>query len=93
VKKVKNYNVAAMQPDELNEIKKLAGEFITRMNNIENEIEMLNDDKRELVEEFEDKLDIKTLKLAMRVAKIQKSVAHKDTYDMFVQALEKLENE
>ena len=37
-KYAKNYNLAEMMPSELNELKTLVTEFITRLQNIENEI-------------------------------------------------------
>ena len=84
---VKNYNVAEMQPDELNELKKLTKEFIDRLSTVENEIETLKGDRKALIEEFKDKLDVKTLSAAMRVVKIQSQVAHRDTFDCFVEVL------
>ena len=38
-------------------------------------------------EEYTSKLDMKTLQAALKVIKIQQSVAHKDTYDLFIEAL------
>lgn len=75
------------QPDEINELKKLVKEFIERATNIDNEIDLLKEDRKALVEEYAEKLDMKTLKAALQVIKIQKGVAHKDTYDLFVEAL------
>lgn len=86
-KNVKNYNVDLMMPDELNELKKLVREFLNRYENIENEIEGLKQSKKDLMEEYANKLDMKTLSAALRVLKIKSSVAHKDTFDMFVEVL------
>jgi len=82
-----NYNVDLMQPDELNQLKALVKEFMTRAQNIESEIQLLNDDKKELIEEFSTKLDMKTLNAALRVLKIKAGVEHKDTFDLFVETL------
>jgi uncharacterized protein (UPF0335 family) len=76
------------QPDETNDLKALAKEFIDRMTVIDNEIQTLKDDKKELIEEYKDKLDIKTLNAALKVIKIQNSVEHKDTFDTFVEVLQ-----
>lgn len=87
--KPKNYNVADMQPDEINALKAVVDEFIRRMSELDNEIELLSQDKKDLVEEFSDRLDMKTLKAALAVMKIQKSVEHQDTFDLFMEALNK----
>lgn len=85
----KNYNVAEMQPDEINALKAVVDEFIRRMSELDNEIELLSQDKKDLVEEFSDRLDMKTLKAALAIVKIQKSVQHQDTFDLFMEALNK----
>lgn len=84
----KNYNVDLMQPDEIGELKKLVKEFITRVENVDNELELLKQDRKDLIEEYSTKLDLKVLQAAMRVVKIQKSVAHKDTFDLFMEVLD-----
>lgn len=83
---------AENQPDEIGELTKLVTEFIERFKSIEQEIELLKDDQKELLEEFADKLDIKTLQAAMRTVKIKKKVGYKDTFDTFVEILERKEN-
>jgi len=83
---------AERQPDELNELKTLVGEFLDRFKNLENEIELLKQDQKELVEEYKDRLDIKTLQAAMRTVKIKKKITYKDTFDAFVEILEEKEN-
>jgi uncharacterized protein (UPF0335 family) len=83
----KNYNIAIMQPDEVGALRNLVKEFITKIEAIDNEIELLKGDRKEVIEEYTDKLDMKTLQAALRVLKIQQGVAHKDTYDLFIEAL------
>lgn len=85
-------DAAENQPDEIGELTKLVTEFIERFKTIESEIELLKDDQKELIEEFSDKLDIKTLQAAMRTVKIKKKVGYKDTFDTFVEILERKEN-
>jgi hypothetical protein len=85
-------DAAERQPDEIGELTKLVDEFISRFKNIENEIELLKEDQKALIEEFSDRLDIKTLQAAMRTVKIKKKVGYKDTFDMFVEILERKEN-
>lgn len=85
----KNYNTAEMQPDELNALKTLVEEFLGKVQHIDNEIQLLKDDRKDLFEEYSDRLDMKTLKAALSIIKIQKGVAHKDTFDCFMEVLEK----
>ena len=75
-------------PDELGAIRQLVEEFVGRLQNIENEIQLLREDKADLVDEYREKLDVKTLKAALQVVKIQKGVKHRDTFDAMVAALE-----
>lgn len=84
----KNYNVDLMQPDELGELTKLVKEFVSRIENVDNEIELLKQDRKEIVEEYSTKLDLKVLQAAMRVVKIKHGVAHKDTFDLFLEVLD-----
>lgn len=86
-KQPKNYNVHLMQPDELNELKRMVREYVRRMESIDNEIETLKEDKKVLKEEFEDRLDIRTLNAVLRILKIEAGVVHQDTYDTFYAAL------
>lgn len=79
--------VAELQPDELNELKKVVGEFMSRLSNVDNEIELLKQDRKELIDEYSSKIDMKTLKLAMKVVSVESSVERKDTYDLFKEVL------
>lgn len=83
----KNYNVDLMQPDEVGALKILVKEFVNRLSNIDNEMELLKEDRKSLIDEYKAKLDIKTLTASMKVAKIENSVAHKDTFDIFLEVL------
>lgn len=83
----KNYNVALLQPDELGALRTLVKEFIKKVEAVDNEIELLKGDRKEIIEEYQNKLDMKTLQAALRVIKIQQSVSHKDTYDLFIETL------
>jgi uncharacterized protein (UPF0335 family) len=83
----KNYNVNLMQPDELGALKALVKEFMSRIQNVDNEIETLKEDRKDVIEEYSDKLDMKTLQAALKVLKIQQGVQHRDTFDMFIETL------
>ncbi len=82
-----NIPVADMQPDELNALKLVVKEFVERLTVIKNEQETLKEDEKALIEEFKEKLDMKTLKAALRVLKIHSQIAHKDTFDSFMEVL------
>ncbi len=79
--------VAEMQPDEINALRALVKEFMDKVEAVDNEIDQLKEDRKELIDEYKDKLDMKTLQAALKVLKIQASVEHKDAYDLFLEAL------
>ena len=62
-------------------------EFIKRLTNVDHEIASLKEDRKNLIDEFSEKLDMKTLKQAMRVIKIEAGVDNKSTYDTYVDQL------
>lgn len=79
-----------MQPDEINELKKLVKEFVSRMETVENEIQTLKEDRKALIEEFSSKLDLKVLTAALKVVKIESTVDRKDTFDVFMEVLKEV---
>jgi uncharacterized protein (UPF0335 family) len=81
------YNVAHLQPDEINALRDLVKEVVGRIENIDNEMELLKEDRKTVIEEYSEKLDMKTLQAALKVIKIQSGVDHRDTYDLFLEAL------
>jgi hypothetical protein len=84
-------DAAERQPDELGELTKLVSEFVDKLKVIEGEIDLLKEQQKDLVDEYSDKLDVKTLQAAMRTVKIKKKVGYKDTFDTFVEILEEKE--
>lgn len=76
-----------MQPDEINALRALVKEFVGKIESVDNEIELLKQDRKEIIEEYEEKLDYKTLQAALKVVKIQNEVVHRDTFDLFIEAL------
>ena len=80
-------DTATHQPSESGEIRVLIKEFIEKIANVDNEISLLKDDRKEIIEEYKSKLDVKTLTAALRVLKIQQKVENKDTFDLFLAAL------
>ena len=64
-------------------------EFMTRLVNIENEMDILKDDRKTLFDEFKDKLDTKSFRAALSIYKIRlKNVDSTDTIDTMVDILE-----
>lgn len=80
-------STADMQPDELNALRATVKEFISRMESVQNEIDQLKEDEKALIEEYSDRLDMKTLKAALKVIKIQRGVEHQDTFETFMEVL------
>lgn len=72
----------------LSELKEVAKEFLDRLNTIDNELSTLKEDRKELMDEYSKKLDMKTFKAAIQVNKIKKQVEHEDTFDVFLEILE-----
>ena len=79
---------ADMQPDELNALKGVVREFIDRLKTIDNEVDLLKEDRKQLIEDFSGKLDMKTLKAALRIVQIKQTVFHKDSFDTFMEILD-----
>ena len=79
----------ASQPDELNELGAIVEEFTKRLSTIDAEIDLLKEDRKELIAEYKEKLDMKTLAAAMRVTKVTRAVEHKSTFDNFLEVIEK----
>lgn len=46
-------------------------EFIERLTSIENEMKLLGEDRKALVESFKDKIDMKALRAAIRIVRIK----------------------
>lgn len=86
-KQAKNYNVEIMQPDEIGALRKLVKEFVEKINTVDSEIVLLKDDRKDIIEAYTEKLDVKTLQAALKVIKIQNEVMHRDTFDLFLEAL------
>ena len=64
-------------------------EFMTRLVNIENEMDILKDDRKTLFDEFKYKLDTKAFRAALSIYKIRlKNVDSTDTIETMVDILE-----
>lgn len=67
--------------------REMISEYITRLKTIESEVETLKADKKTLDEEFKEKIDLKTLKQALKVHKILMDIDHQDTYESMLDQL------
>lgn len=76
------------QPSSITDLEPLVKEFIDELRRIDSEIEILSLDRKELFEKYAEKIDVKTLRQAMRVQAIRDKVSRKDTFDTFVHILE-----
>lgn len=74
-------------PENLDDLKPIVSEFIERYKRLENEAQELKEQQKELIEEFSDKLDTKTLKLAMKEVELRAKVERKHYFDLFVHVL------
>jgi len=81
---------ADLQPNSLTDLKPIIKDFISRLSAIDHEIDTLTQDKKELFEEFAQKVDVKELKAAIRVHKIQQKVSHKHAFDSILACLEEV---
>lgn len=79
--------VAEQQPDELKELSTLVKEFVHRLQSVDNEMELLKETRKELIDEYSSKLDIKVLNKALQIDKIMKKVEQKHTLDTFLEIL------
>jgi uncharacterized protein (UPF0335 family) len=69
----------------------LVGEFVERLVRIEGELKLLQEDKKMLFDEYKDKLDVKALRAAIRIAKIKSKLS--DTSEAELDSiLESVEN-
>ena len=82
---------ADREPMEQGELKKTLGEFMERFMRVENEMQLLKEDAKALLEEFEDRLDTKTLKQAIQIARAKRRIKHQDTFERYESVLDDLE--
>ena len=68
----------------------LVGELVQRLMRVEHEIELLREDRKNLLGEYKDKLDIKVFQAALRIAKIKArlSSTSEDTLDSVLEVVE-----
>ena len=69
-------------------IKDYVVDLAKRLTQLENEIKLLQDDRKELFQEFSDKLDVKAFKVAWSILKRIKNV-DEDVVDNIVEIMKK----
>jgi hypothetical protein len=77
-------------PSSITELEPIIKEFVEKLKVIKNEQETLKQDEKDLIEEYSEKVDMKTLKAAMRVVAVREKVDRKDTFDTLVEVLERI---
>ena len=77
-------------PTGLRELEPIVREFVEKLKSIKNEQELLKQDEKALLEEYAEKLDMNTLKAAMRVVAVREKIERKDAFDSLVEVLERI---
>jgi uncharacterized protein (UPF0335 family) len=55
-------------------------EFIEKLTSLENEAKLLSEDRKLLIEEYKDKLDMKAVQAAIKIAKIKAKLGDSEGY-------------
>ena len=63
-------------------------DLVEKITSIDNEIKLLQEDRKELLEEYKDKLDLKAFKAALRIVKLRENVDGTEL-DNILEVLEK----
>jgi len=76
---------------KMNNNKTLLVEFVEKYTNIENERKLLGEDRKLLISDYKDKLDVKAVQAAMRIVKMRASLDISDTeFDNMLLALDRI---
>lgn len=81
-----------VMPTSITDLEPVIKEFVDKLKVIKNEQETLKLDEKELVEEYSKKLDMKTLRAAMRVVAVREKVDRKETFDTLIEVLTRLDS-
>jgi Sec-independent protein translocase protein TatA len=76
-------------PSSVTDIEPIVKEFQDKLKTVKQEQELLKQDEKDLFDEYSKKLDMKTLKAALRAVAIREKVEHKDTFDTLCTVLER----
>ncbi len=80
---------ADSMPTSITELQPLISEFMEKFRRIKGEQELLKNEEKDLFEEYKQKIDMKELKAAMKVASILEKVSHKDAFDTILECIER----
>jgi uncharacterized protein (UPF0335 family) len=62
--------------------------LVEKITNIDNEIKLLQEDRKTLLEDYKDKLDLKAFKAALRIVKVRENVNDQHELDSILDILE-----
>lgn len=63
-------------------------ELVEKITQIDNEIKLLQEDRKEILDDYKDKLDLKAFKAALRIVKLRENVDNAEL-DNILEVLEK----
>jgi len=72
----------------LSQDQKLVKELLGKLETIENEVTLLRDDRKTVIEEYKEKLDVKAFRAAMRILKIRQQADNDFVIDEMLDAME-----
>ena len=73
----------------MSDLKENVVQLVKELRRIDSEMGLLKEEKKELIEEYKKRLDMKTLRQALQTVKIKNEVSNKNEYDQIVDILEK----
>jgi len=63
-------------------------DLVEKITNIDNEIKLLQEDRKTLLEDYKDKLDLKAFKAALRIVKVRENVNDQHELDSILDILD-----
>lgn len=63
-------------------------DLVEKITNIDNEIKLLQEDRKTLLEDYKDKLDLKAFKAALRIVKVRENVNDQNELDSILDILD-----
>lgn len=63
-------------------------DLVEKITNIDNEIKLLQEDRKTLLEDYKDKLDLKAFKAALRIVKVRENVNDQQELDSILDILD-----
>jgi hypothetical protein len=72
----------------LSQNQNLVKELLGKLETIDNELTLLRDDRKSLIDEYKEKLDVKAFRAAMRIFKIRRQADNDCVIDEILDAME-----